>query len=115
MAFTAGSMKDRARALLAQSLTAYALDVPLELMREGRRHANASLARQVAMYVAHVAFGMSMARVADAFGRDRSTVGHACALLESRREDPRFDQWLEALERSAAAAPAPFLTEGAPT
>ena len=112
MALSAGSLKDRARAALALSLAAYALDVPLEHLREGRRNPDASLARHVAMYIAHVTFGMSAGRVASAFDRDRSTVHHACALLESRRDDPRFDKWLEALERSAAAAPAPFLTAG---
>jgi chromosomal replication initiation ATPase DnaA len=51
---------------------------------------------------------MSLGRVAAVFGRDRSTVSHACRVIEGRREDPRFNRWLEALERAAAAAPAPF-------
>ena len=99
---------DRARALLAMSLTAYALNVPLQKVLAGRRDQRAALARQAAMYVSHVAFGISMARVASAFGRDRSTVGHACRLMEDRRDDARFDRWMDALERSAEAAPKPF-------
>lgn len=63
------------------------------------------LARQVAMYVATVGFGMSYARVAAALGRDRSTVQHACRVVEDRRDDPTFDRWIEALEATAARAP----------
>jgi len=100
--------KDRARAVLAMSLAAYALDVPLALVEDDRRGGPASFARQVAMYIANVVFGMSMSRVAGAFGRDRSTVAHACKSVEERREDERFDKWIGALERSAQEAPSPF-------
>lgn len=99
---------DRARAGLLRSLTAYALDVPVEdvdLATRGR--AEAAFARQVAMYLAHVGFGMSLARVASAFLRDRSTVAHACRMMEERRDDPGFDAWLDALEDAARSAPAP--------
>ena len=103
-------VEDRARAVLAMSLASYALDVPLTSVPT-RRDVRAALARQVAMYVAHVVFGMSMERVGAAFGRDRSTVSYACRAMEDRRDDARFDRWIDALERSAQAAPAPF--EGA--
>lgn len=39
-------------------------------------------ARQIAMYLACTGRGMSPARVARAFQRDRSTVSHACQLIE---------------------------------
>jgi chromosomal replication initiation ATPase DnaA len=109
MAFSARALKDKARGVLAMSLTAYALDIPLSMVSAGKRKTEAAFARQVAMYVAHVAFGMSIIRVANAFGRDRSTVTYACQLIEEKRDDRRFDQWLDALERSAASAPAPFV------
>ena len=51
------------------------------------------------MYLAHVGFGMSLARVASAFGRDRSTVAHACRQVEDKRDDPAFDAWMETLEQ----------------
>ncbi|MDZ4761742.1 MAG: helix-turn-helix domain-containing protein [Alphaproteobacteria bacterium] len=99
---------DRARAELAMSLTGYALDVPLgELRGATRGSTDAAFARQAAMYLSHVAFGMSLARVAAAFQRDRSTVAHACHVMEDRRDDAGFDAWLEALEASARSAPQP--------
>jgi hypothetical protein len=32
------------------------------------------------------------------FGRDRTTVAHACLIVEDRRDDPVFDRILELLE-----------------
>ncbi|MDP3738623.1 MAG: helix-turn-helix domain-containing protein [Hyphomonadaceae bacterium] len=107
-------LKDKARARLATSLAGYALDVPLSSVEDDGRDAGASFARKVAMYLASVVFGMSLARVAAAFGRDRSTVGHACRCIEDMREDARFDTWMEALERSAAEAPSPFVNVRSP-
>jgi hypothetical protein len=63
----------------------------------------AAFARQIAMYLAHVGFGLSMAEVGRAFGRDRTTVVHACHLIEDRRDDVRFDQMLDHLEQAATA------------
>ena len=59
--------------------------------------------RQIAMYLAHVGFGLSMAEVGRAFGRDRTTVVHACHLIEDRRDEARFDQVLDHLEQAAIA------------
>ncbi len=63
----------------------------------------AAFARQIAMYLAHVGFGLSMAEVGRAFERDRTTVVHACHLIEDRRDDVRFDQLLDHLEQAAIA------------
>jgi Bacterial dnaA protein helix-turn-helix len=57
-----------------------------------------ALARQVAMYLAHVAFGLTFAEVARLFGRDPKTVAHACALVEDRRDCAIFDRALDLLE-----------------
>jgi chromosomal replication initiation ATPase DnaA len=57
-----------------------------------------AFARQVAMYLAHVGFGLSLKEVARLFARDRSTVAHACALVEDRREAAPFDRALDLLE-----------------
>lgn len=61
----------------------------------------AAFARQIAMYLAHVGFGLSMAEVGRAFGRDRTTVVHACHLIEDRRDERRFDDLLDHLEQAA--------------
>jgi len=69
-----------------------------DILQPGRGTPAVSFARQVAMYLSHVALGMSLARVARAFERDRSTVAHGCHIVEDRRDDPDFDQWIEQLE-----------------
>jgi hypothetical protein len=99
---------DGARARLATEMASFALG--LEVGRVHARERGSSpvaFARQLAMYLCHVGFEMSMARVALAFRRDRSTVSHACRLMEDRRDDPRFDAWLNALEAALREAPKP--------
>lgn len=54
-------------------------------------------ARQVAMYLAHVCCRMSLTEVGTMFGRDRTTVAHACLKVECRRDDPNFDRALDVL------------------
>jgi chromosomal replication initiation ATPase DnaA len=63
-----------------------------------RGRSRVAFARQVAMYLAHVSFGMTLTTVGQAFGRDRTTVAHACALVEDARDDPEIDRTLELLE-----------------
>lgn len=97
--------QDRINMEIAVAMTAGALDTtPEDVIGDGRS-AKAVLARQAAMYIAAVGFGMSYSRVGAALGRDRSTVAHAIRIVEQRREDPDFDRWLDALEMTAAAAP----------
>jgi len=62
-----------------------------------RGHARAAHARQVAMYLAHVACGLSLTDTGKLFGRDRTTVAHACCVVEDRRDDPVFDRALDLL------------------
>jgi len=68
----------------------------LECPTRGR--APAARARQVAMYVTHVSCGMNLTDVGELFARDRTTVSHACAVIEDCRDDPVFDRVLELLE-----------------
>ncbi|MBN9029026.1 helix-turn-helix domain-containing protein [Rhizobium sp. YJ-22] len=70
--------------------------------RRDRRRATAHV-RQIAMYVCHVALGLSQSEIGLAFGRDRTTVGHACAVVEDRRDDPAFDEFVAAVERLAVS------------
>jgi chromosomal replication initiation ATPase DnaA len=67
--------------------------VPLgELQAESRRTAPVALARQSAMYLAHVEFGLTFTDVGRAFGRTRTTAMRACEAVERRRDEP----WLDA-------------------
>lgn len=90
--------RDEDRAYLAGALVAYALGLKSEAVLSQERgtpvHARA---RHIAMYLTHTACGMSLSRVARAFGRDRSTISHACRIIEDYREDADFDTWIEQL------------------
>jgi hypothetical protein len=78
---------------------AAAFAVPVgEIGAATRRSSDVALARQSAMYLAHVAFGLSLSEVGRGFGRDRTTAAHACRLIEERRDDPAVDAVLGGLE-----------------
>ena len=99
---------DVTRARLVQQAVAFTFGERFEdIAAPTRRTRAAAHARQTAMYLAHIAFGMSLGRVANAFGRDRSTVAHACRVIEDRREDDAFDDRLDRLEEFLRAAPSP--------
>ena len=68
------------------------------------RRRTACHVRQISMYVCHVVLGITMRDIGLAFGRDRTTVSHACGVVEDRRDDPAFDDFIASLERIAAAA-----------
>lgn len=107
---------DAAVAELAASIASYAVGVPQQdIVDDVRGRANTAFARQVAMYLCHVGVELSLARVAAAFGRDRSTVAHACHAIEDRRDEGQFDLWIGALEAMMRKTPLPAATteEGA--
>jgi len=68
------------------------------LRMQTRGSADIAFARQVAMYLAHVGCGLSLSDTGRLFGRDRTTVAHACSLVEDRRDDARIDRTLDLLE-----------------
>ena len=71
-----------------------------------RASQSAVRARQLAIYLTHITFHWPLARVAFAFGRDRTTCGHACRRIEDMREDAAFDRRLSELEACLRQAPA---------
>ena len=84
---------------IVSAAVAAAFTVPVrELRASTRRRARVALARQTAMYLAHVAFGLSLSEVGRAFGRDRTTAAHACRRVEDRRADQELDTRLAELE-----------------
>lgn len=93
------NLSESAAARLAEVVTAAAAHIPCHRLRQRQRGRRpAAEARQIAMYLAHIVFGLSYTRVGICFGRDRTTVRHACALIEDRRDDPARDMALSALE-----------------
>ncbi len=82
-----------------EALVGVALGVALaDMRRSSRGRAPAAFARQTAMYLAHVHLGLSLERVGEHFGRDRTTVAHACARVEDSRDDPNRDRIVACLE-----------------
>jgi chromosomal replication initiation ATPase DnaA len=59
--------------------------------RASRGAAAEATARQVAMYVMNTALSFTQAEIGYAYGRDRTTVGHAIVTVEAMREDENMD------------------------
>lgn len=64
--------------------------------------------RQIAMYLSHVVLSVPYQTIATAFDRDRTTVTHACSVVEDRRDDPGYDRFVEQCERCITAVFAPW-------
>ena len=75
-----------------------------ELRSAGRNSMTASRVRQIAMYIAHVVLRLTQAEVGRGFGRDRTTVAHACQVIEDMRDDMEFERVVATLELIAHAA-----------
>jgi len=73
------------------------------LLQTSRGTAEIALARQLAMYLAHTLLGRTMEDVGRLLGRDRTTVAHACAVIEDRREKRDFDRAVERIENAVRA------------
>ena len=84
-----------------------------ELRGANRGRASTAFARQIAMYLAHVHLGLSLSQVGRNFGRDRTTVSHACARVEDSRDDPNFERVLVCLEAALDRWHQGFLALGA--
>lgn len=94
--------RDRAAvAVLALVSRQRAVPPPLLLDRT-RGDASVAGARQLAMYLTHVVLRRSYAEVGQFFGRDRTTVAHACARVEDLRDRPEIDAELARLEEELA-------------
>ncbi|MGX1787604.1 helix-turn-helix domain-containing protein [Bosea sp. NPDC055332] len=92
----------RAPARLAEAAVCGAMRLPAGALQAGRGTRRIASARQLAMYLTHVGFGLTLTEVGACFERDRTTVRHACALVEDRRDQPSFDLAVSALEAGLA-------------
>lgn len=75
-----------------------------DLRRPGRVSTGVVRVRQIGMYVAHVTLGLTMSEIGRGFGRDRTTVTHACHLIEDMRDDLDFDRIVDLVEKVTSAA-----------
>lgn len=97
-----------ARSVLSEVARDFEVDES-QLLSTERCTAPIALARQVAMYLMHVELGRQMSEVGRLLGRDRTTVSHACAHVEDRREDAGFDARIDAIELAIRARLRPAL------
>ncbi len=63
--------------------------------------------RQIAMYLCRVVLSLSYRSIGEGFDRDPTTVIHACAVVENRRDSRAYDGSIERLSRSLEAVFAP--------
>jgi hypothetical protein len=75
-----------------------------ELRQPGRSTVEVARVRQIAMYLAHVMLGLTMADVGRGFGKERTTVMYACHLVEDMRDDAEVDAIVGRMERVIAVA-----------
>ena len=69
-----------------------------DLFMPTRGSPRAAFARQIAMYLANTSFELSFETISRVFDRDRTTVSHACRVVEDGRDDIWLDCRLEALD-----------------
>ncbi len=87
---------------LAAGAMARVFNVPAATVHATTRgRQRAARARQAAMYLAHIGFGLDYGTLARCFSRDRKTVRHACAVIEDARDDRWFDLGLHHVELGA--------------
>ncbi len=103
MTFQPPALRVRASALgrLAESAVyaAHVGNLAVSQLRSATRSAEAiSATRQRGMYLAHVGLGLTLTDVGLSFGRDRTTVRHACNQTEDHRSIIKDDLALAALE-----------------
>lgn len=99
--------------LLIEDIVAGVFGVEPEALRKPTRgQARIALARQVAMYIAHVGFSLTLTEVGELFARDRTTVAHACTVVEQRRDDGAFDASVLLLEQIIRAVNVPGVVTG---
>ncbi len=95
----AGKIDTRAKCNFILHLVARAHGVDARALQAAtRQRAPVALARQTAMYLAHVSCGLTLSETGRGFGRDRTTVAHACERTEDRRDAADTDLALDCLE-----------------
>lgn len=92
-------------AIAAVSLEFGITELDLKSPQNQSRHIR--FTRQVAMYLLHVVYELNHTHIARIFAKDRSTVSHACKVVEDSRDDGVFDMKLIRLENFLRQAPRP--------
>lgn len=90
----------------AKDIACYVFDVSMrEMEANTRSQAHIAFARQTAMYLCRVGECLSLSEIGYGFARDRTTVAHACQLVEDcRDEGGAFDALLTEMEEALRLA-----------
>jgi chromosomal replication initiation ATPase DnaA len=92
------ALPKRSHAALCGAAAAASLAIPQVEIAASRGTQRVARARQIAIYLAHVGLGLSYTHLGEAFGRDRTTIRHACFRIEDARDDFSLDRALSILE-----------------
>jgi len=100
----AGSGEADPEAMCVAELVATEYGVPLGMLfKPSRGVAPVAFTRQIAMYLTHVVLGRPLTAIGEFYGRDRTTVSHACGLVEDLRDHPDFEERMCRLEDCISA------------
>jgi chromosomal replication initiation ATPase DnaA len=88
----------RSHIALCGAAAAASLAIAQDKIAANRETQRVARARQIAIYLAHVGFGLNYTRLGAAFRRDRTTIRHACFRIEDARDRQNFDRALDLLE-----------------
>ncbi len=55
-------------------------------------------ARQTAIYLLHTNLSLTYSEIGKIYKRDRTTIAHACKVIEDLRDKPCFDDWVGEFE-----------------
>jgi chromosomal replication initiation ATPase DnaA len=106
------ALPKRSHAALCGAAAAASLAIPQSQIAGRPRTPRVARARQIAIYLAHVGFGLNYTHLGDAFGRDRATIRHACGRIEDARDECGFDRALDFLESALRLQASHVLTAG---
>lgn len=103
-----GSLSHPRKRLLARfvvQMTATACTVSTDqLFQASRGAARVVRARQISMYLLHTTLSIPYQDLGELFGRDRTTIAHACSVVEDLRDTPAFDDKITELESVVCTA-----------
>jgi chromosomal replication initiation ATPase DnaA len=106
------ALPKRSHIALCGAAAAASLAIPQTKLAASRGTQRVARARQIAIYLAHVGFGLNYTRLGEAFGRDRTTIRHACFRIEDARDELNFDRALDFLEGALRAHADHLITAG---
>lgn len=92
---------DKLLATFVNQMAASAFELTSErLLRVDRGNARATRARQISIYLMHTVLSFPLIKIARIYKKDRTTIGHACRVIEDLRDNPAFDDRILELEET---------------